>query len=109
VAGNGFASRSANGADTIENTNLNLSWCKYGNLQVKGILIGDGVDTLVQDRRSNLNNWFNVNGSDRAIKVQRRNQIFNGASLLIEYSTDLWQQLPPGAEQFVNLLDIYKK
>lgn len=109
VAGNGFASMSANGKDKIENTNKNLQWCKYGNLQVKGILIGDGVNNLVENRRSNLNNWFNVNGSERAIKIQRRNQIFNGASLLIEYNTDLWKQLPPGAEQFVNLLDIYKK
>lgn len=109
MAGNGFASMSANGKDKIENTNKNLQWCKYGNLQVKGILIGDGVNNLVENRRSNLNNWFNVNGSEKAIKIQRRNQIFNGASLLIEYNTDLWKQLPPGAEQFVNLLDIYKK
>lgn len=109
VAGNGFESRSVSGKSKIENTNVNLSWCKYGNLQVKWVLIWDGIDGLVENRRSNLNNWFNVNGSEKTIKVQRRNQIFNWASLLIEYNTDLWKQLPPGAEQFVNLLDVYKK
>jgi NADPH-dependent curcumin reductase CurA len=103
VAGNGFTT------SKIRNDNLNKSWCTYGNLQVKGILVGAGIDTLVENRRSNLNRWFRAGGSDESQRIQRRNQIFNGASLLIEYSPELWAQLPPGADQFVNLLDVYKK
>jgi len=103
VAWNGFTT------SKLDNSSLYLPWCKYGNLQVKGILIGKNIDTLVQNRRSNLNNWFRVSGSATSQKIQRRNQIFNGASLLIEYNPDLWAQLPPGADQFVNLLDVYKK
>ena len=103
VAGNGFTT------SKIRNDNLNKSWCTYGNLQVKWILIGNGINTLVENRRSNLNRWFLAGGSDESQRIQRRNQIFNGASLLIEYSPELWAQLPPGADQFVNLLDVYKK
>ena len=103
VAGNGFTT------SKIRNDNLNKTWCSYGNLQVKWILVGAGIDTLVENRRSNLNRWFRAGGSDESQRIQRRNQIFNGASLLIEYSPELWAQLPPGADQFVNLLDVYKK
>ena len=103
VAGNGFTT------SKIRNDNLNKSWCAYGNLQVKWILVGAGIDTLVENRRSNLNRWFRAGGSEESQRIQRRNQIFNGASLLIEYNPELWAQLPPGADQFVNLLDVYKK
>jgi hypothetical protein len=72
--------------------------------------MGNGIDNLVQARRSQLNGRFYVGGtSDAAIKAERRNEIFNGASVLIEYSPSLWSALPPGASEFTKALDIYKQ
>lgn len=73
-------------------------------------MIGNNIDALVQSRRSQLNHWFTVGGtSDSAIKTERRNEIFNGAALLIEYSPSLWSALPPGASDFTKVLDVYKQ
>jgi hypothetical protein len=94
----------------LTNNNLNKAWCNYGWLKVQGILIGDGIEDLVQSRRSHLNGWFYVWWSSLAsIKAERRNEIFNGASVLIEYSPSLWSALPPGASEFTKALDIYKQ
>jgi hypothetical protein len=46
--------------------------------------------------------------SDSAIARERRNEIFEGAALLIEYNPDLWENLPPGAESFTQTLEIYR-
>ncbi len=41
------------------NTNLaNPKRCIGGNLHIKGIAIGKGLDTVMKGRRSNLNNRF---------------------------------------------------
>jgi len=42
-------------------------------------------------------------------KAARRNKIFNGAAVLIEYSPSLWNALPPGASDFTKALEVYKK
>jgi hypothetical protein len=47
--------------------------------------------------------------SEAAIQAERRNEIFNGASVLIEYSPSLWSALPPGASEFTKALDVYKQ
>ena len=94
----------------LMNTNTNKEWCMYGWLKVQWILIGNGIQDLVQSRRSQLNGWFYVWwSSDVAIKAERRNEIFNGASVLIEYSPSLWSALPPGASEFTKALDVYKQ
>jgi len=79
-------------------------------LYVKGILIGNNIENIVEAKRSQLNHRFRVGGtSDAAIKAERRNEIFNGAAVLIEYSPSLWSALPPGASEFTTALDIYKQ
>jgi hypothetical protein len=84
--------------------------CNFWWLKVQGILMGDGIENLVKSRRSQLNGWFYVWGSSEAsIKAERRNEIFNGASVLIEYSPSLWSNLPPGASEFTKALDVYKQ
>jgi len=45
---------------------------------------------------------------ESAIKRERRDEIFEGAALLIEYNPDLWENLPPGAESFTQTLDVYR-
>ncbi|AHB40888.1 hypothetical protein P148_SR1C00001G0073 [candidate division SR1 bacterium RAAC1_SR1_1] len=96
-------------ADSIINKDLNKKWCDAGGLHVKGVLIGGGIENLVNNKRSTLSKWFYVSGGENSIKTQRRNMIFNGASVLIEYSPELRQQLPPGADEFTKALEVYKK
>jgi hypothetical protein len=91
------------------NANLGQERCNAGWLHVKWVLIWDGIDTLVANKRSNLSSWFRISWSEESQRIQRRNMIFNGASVLIEYSPELWQQLPPGADEFTKMLEVYKK
>lgn len=93
----------------MKNKVTNLNRCRYGNLQVKGILIGDNIQDLVDSRRSNLNSRFQKRGVSATIKAARRNDVFNGAAVLIEYSPSLRSALPPGASDFTKVLDIYKQ
>jgi len=73
-------------------------------------LIGNNIDAIVQAKRSQLNDWFLTKSSTpAAIKAERRNEIFNGASVLIEYSPSLRSALPPGASEFTKALDVYKQ
>ena len=83
--------------------------CQWWNLKIKWVLIGDWIDNLMSNRRSNLNTWFQVNGDDETLVArERKDEIFNGAALLIEYNPELWSSLPPWAESFTESLDIYK-
>ena len=94
----------------IINNDPDKDRCAFGGLKVQGILIGNGIENIVNSRRSQLNHRFTVAGrSDDAIKSERRNEIFNGAALLIEYSPNLWSALPPGASEFTKALDVYKQ
>ncbi len=84
--------------------------CERWNLQVKWVLIWSDLENLMNNKRSHLNDWFQVDGnSTSAIKRERKNEIFEGAALLIEYNPDLWSALPPGAESFTQSLDVYRK
>jgi len=92
------------------NTDKNQERCPWGNLHVKWVLIGNGVDNLVNNRRSHLNDWFTVKSNlESAIKRERKNEIFQWAALLIEYNPTLWTQLPPWADSFTKTLDVYRK
>lgn len=96
--------------DRIRNINKANPRCAWWNLRVKWVLIWDGVENLINNRRSHLNTWFNVNSNlESSIKKERKNKIFEGASLLIEYNPDLWTKLPPGADSFTKTLDVYRK
>jgi hypothetical protein len=54
------------------------------------------LEKLVENRRSHLNDWFEVDDfSESIVKNERKNEIFDGAALLIEYNPDLWSMLPP--------------
>lgn len=84
--------------------------CAWGNLHVKWVLIWWGLDDLMKKKRSHLNDWFNSTTiNENKLKRERRSEIFQGASVLIEYNPELWDDLPPGAELFVDTLDVYKR
>ncbi|MBU0626854.1 hypothetical protein KKG31_08310 [Patescibacteria group bacterium] len=73
-------------------------------------MIGDGLDNLVKARRSQLNSRFYLTSdSENRIAAQRRNKIFNGAAVLIEYSPSLRSNLPPAADEFTEALEVYKQ
>lgn len=94
----------------LRNDTTSKERCQYGNLNVKGILMGDNIDALVASRRSQLNDWFYVKSAvATAMKIERRNEVFNGAAVLIEYSPSLWSALPPGASEFTTALEVYKQ
>jgi hypothetical protein len=100
----------------VGDTTLNLAndldkpRCNYGWLNVKWVLIWDNITNLVLQRRSQLNDRFWVHSNDvNQIKIERRNKIFNWASVLIEYSPALRWALPPWASDFTKVLDVYKK
>jgi hypothetical protein len=96
--------------DDLKNDSINNEWCAYGWLDVQWVLIGNGINNIVNSRRSQLNHRFYVGwSSEAAIKAERRNEIFKGAALLIEYSPSLWNALPPGASEFTKALDVYKQ
>lgn len=98
------------GGRNLLNDNMDKERCQFGWLKIQGILIGNHIDNLVNSRRSQLNHRFITSGStDTAIQNERRNEIFNGAAVLIEYSPSLRSALPPGASDFTKVLDIYKK
>lgn len=72
--------------------------------------MGDNIDTLVASRRSQLNDRFYIKSTvPTAVKIERRNEVFNGAAVLIEYSPSLRSALPPGASEFTKALDVYKQ
>jgi hypothetical protein len=98
--------------ESLANDDVDTARCPYGGLHVQGILIGgnDGLKALVESRRSQLNHWFYAGSShDPSVLAERRNEIFNGAAVLIEYSPSLRSSLPPWASEFTKALDVYKK
>ena len=78
--------------------------CTEGWLTIKWVLIWNWLDQMMQDSRSNLNNWFDTDDDTK------RNIVMNWASVLIEYSPSVFTKstMPPGAEDFTTALSIYK-
>jgi len=96
------------------NQNVNRPRCHWWNLHVKWVLIWSNVNNIVNSKRSQLNSWFETelkysDTNDSQLKKERRNEIFQWASLLIEYNPNVWSKLIPWAEIFTETLDVYKK
>ena len=97
---------------SLRNIDTNTEWCARWGLHVKWVLIWNDIEKLMEWRRSQLNSWFNVravNLSDSKIRTERKKKIMEWATLLIEYSPELWKTLPPWAEIFTESLEVYKK
>ena len=86
--------------------------CFWWNLVVNWVLIWQNTNSIIQQRRSTVwTEWFTnekILTGDSLIDL-RRNQIFKWATLLLNYNSDLWRLLPPGAEVFTEKLDVFKK
>lgn len=99
---------------TTLNININKPRCHWWNLNVKWVLIWKNIKNLTESKRSQLNSRFDTelryrNTNDSKLKAERRNEIFQWASLLIEYNPDLWSNTIPWAEIFTETLSVYKK
>ncbi len=83
----------------------NSVWCTNGWLHVKWVLIWNKFDTLMDNSRSHINDWFTGQ------KNNRKKYVMNWASVVIEYSPSIFSKstMPPGAEDFTTALSIYKQ
>ncbi len=94
----------------LKNTNENLNnwqWCNYGNLHIKWVAIWD-LSKVVAARRSELYTWFKWVDWGKSWG-EKKDIVINGASVLVEYNPDLWGNLPPGANEFNKVLEVYRK
>jgi hypothetical protein len=64
----------------------------------------------MKNSRSNINDWFAIKNVTNK-ENERRKMIMDGASVVIEYSPSIFTKstMPPGAEDFVSALSIYKQ
>jgi hypothetical protein len=75
--------------------------CTEWWLTIKWVLIWDWLQKVMENSRSNLNNWHHSKTAQT---------VMNWASVLIEYSPSVFTKstMPPGAEDFTTALSIYK-
>jgi hypothetical protein len=112
VRGIFYAGGELKGEKVAKNDRLeNSERCIGGNLHIKGIVIGQGLQNVANARRSELNQWFWSSASKSASLANRRNYIMNGAAVLIEYAPSVFTKstMPPGAEEFTTALEVYRK
>ena len=106
-AGSGFESSWHGALKNIEKNLNNWQWCNYGNLHIKWVAIWD-LSEVVKTRRSELYTWFKWTGWGK-VWTEKKDIVINGASVLVEYNPDLWGNLPPGANEFNKVLEVYRK
>ena len=106
-AGEWFLSSWHGALKNIEKNLNNWQWCNYGNLHIKWVAIWD-LSKVVAARRSELYTWFKWTGWGK-VWTEKKDIVINGASVLVEYNPDLWGNLPPGANEFNKVLEVYRK
>ena len=106
-AGDWFESSWDGALKNIEKNLNNWQWCNYGNLHIKWVAIWD-LSKVVAARRSELYTWFKWTGWGK-VWTEKKDIVINGASVLVEYNPDLWGNLPPGANEFNKVLEVYRK
>ena len=106
-AGSWFNSSWDGALKNIEKNLNNWQWCNYGNLHIKWVAIWD-LSKVVAARRSELYTWFKWTGWGK-VWTEKKDIVINGASVLVEYNPDLWGNLPPGANEFNKVLEVYRK
>ena len=106
-AGEWFESSWDGALKNIEKNLNNWQWCNYGNLHIKWVAIWD-LSKVVAARRSELYTWFKWTGWGK-VWAEKKDIVINGASVLVEYNPDLWGNLPPGANEFNKVLEVYRK
>ena len=106
-AGSWFNSSWDGALKNIEKNLDTWKWCNYGNLHIKWVAIWD-LSEVVKTRRSELYTWFKWTGWGK-VWTEKKDIVINGASVLVEYNPDLWGNLPPGANEFNKVLEVYRE
>jgi hypothetical protein len=97
--------------ESKSNTDLSKNRCQEGGLTIRGVVVWPNLENLVNSKRSELNDWFSphVNLTPDQIKQKRREMLYEGAAVLIEHNANLWNDLPPGADELQSSLEVYKR
>ena len=79
---------------------------------LKGLMISANatkdINNLVDQRRSHLNTWFNVDKPNNG-QNEKKLSILKWAAFIIETDPSFWLDLPPGANELMTALDTYRK
>ena len=62
---------------------------------------------VVEARRSFLDKWFNTDTQNFG-QTNKKESILNGAALIINTDPSFWTSLPPGANELMTELQLYK-
>ncbi len=87
----------------INNDNSKTNWCKDWRLKINWLLIWEDSNNVWSKRRSVILNYFNTSNP-----TQKLDKIYNWASCLIQTNTNIWIDLPPGADELMSKLQIKK-
>lgn len=91
------------GEDPVSNTDLDKPRCFGWWLVINGVVIGPGIDSLIQTRRSDLYRWFWENDEGK------QGLIYGWASVLIEQNPSLWIDAPDGLDELESVLKLYRE
>ena len=98
----------------ILNSDLWKDRCQQWWLTIQWVVVGDDiVNGLVQTRRSQLNDWFVTKAAiapgPNFLQQEQRDKVFNGAAVLIQHNPTLRTNQPPGMEDLMSVLQVYRK
>ena len=87
--------------DKLNNDVMNDYWCNYWNLHIKWVILWR-LDDVKNSRRSELYTWFSKNWSEASDK--KREIVLNGASVMVEFNSNLLSSNIPWVDEFNKLL-----
>jgi hypothetical protein len=83
------------------NNNLSSNRCSKWNIEIKWLIVGQGLSTFISSRRSILDDWF-LNGN-------KKQAVLQWASVLITSNDQLFTVGVPWLDEFSKELTTYKK
>lgn len=71
----------------------------------------NSIQELWNERRAEVNKWFNTNPDQKQIFLDRQSYIMEWASLLIEYSPSIFANatMAPWTKDFTNTLSVFRQ
>ena len=81
------------------NNKLDNNRVNGGSLTIRGILLGGDLSKMIVGRRSVVENWFDKNAADG---------LFDDGAIVIKASPEIFTNLPPGAEDLSQTLNVFK-
>ena len=82
--------------DMLNDNFDHIEWCNYWNLHIKWVVLWD-LTNVKNKRRSELYTWFRPDDTKREI-------VLNGASVMVQFNSDLLSSNIPWVDEFNKLL-----